>query len=131
MPPARVGYPSAATSSSPKPSPRKAATALGVMARPAPTSPSSGDRSRTVTCHPVRASEMAEARPATPAPTTTAACAMRPPLYQYLRCSTDVAKLAVMPRRNPARRAALADAAIGLLAAEGRSEERRVGKEWR
>ncbi|HYF47210.1 MAG TPA: TetR family transcriptional regulator [Acidimicrobiales bacterium] len=44
---------------------------------------------------------------------------MRPPRYQYLRCSTDVAILAVMPRRNPARRAALADAAIGLLAAEG------------
>jgi hypothetical protein len=33
------------------------------MATPAPTSPTSGDRSSTVTCHPVRASEMAEARP--------------------------------------------------------------------
>jgi len=45
--------------------------------------------------------------------------ASRAQSYHYVRCSTDVAILAAMPRTNPGRRAALADAAVDLLAAEG------------
>lgn len=64
VPPAHVWWPSAATLSSSKPSPRNAATALRDMAKPAPTSASSGERFSTVTFHPVRAREIAQARDA-------------------------------------------------------------------
>ncbi|GAB3988557.1 hypothetical protein GCM10029978_111260 [Actinoallomurus acanthiterrae] len=42
------------------------------MARPAPTSPKAGARSSTVTAQPACASEVAEASPAIPPPTTIA-----------------------------------------------------------